>query len=172
MRTLPLPTTKDQTMSKEAEKSLEKSLEDKIAEGVARAMEKALPLAVQAAIQTQASVTQSQHALAMAARATGEKCSVCRQLLPAGVKQGEHKHIRVAIFPKDHRHGKWFQGLFINGVRYLSNNAQHLIDVPADVDLSLIKNWEENEEVLKEGRDASHNSGDVSAPKSSTVGWR
>lgn len=154
--------------------NVEKSLEDKIAEGVARAMEKALPLAVTAALQVQSSINMSNHDRAMAARPTGEKCAACKQLLPPGVKQGEHKHIRVAVFPKNRRHAKWFQGLFINGVRYLSNDASHLLDVPADIDLSIIANWEDNEEVLKEGREATHDSGDVNSPRraGSSAGWR
>lgn len=152
----------------------EKTLEDKIAEGISRAMEKALPLMAAAAVQTQISAQDSRNQVVALSRMTGEKCQVCSQYLPPGVKQGEHPHKRVVVFPRSKRHGKWFQGLIINGVRYLSNNASHSILVPEGLDMTLLDNWEENEEVLREGREATHDSGDINNPKRAdhTSGWR
>lgn len=135
------------------------SLDDKIARALATALEKALPAMAAAAVQTQISAQDAKSAAQYLARPSGEKCAECQQRLPAGVPQGSHKHIKVAIFPSHRKHGKWFQGLFVNGVKYLSNHAGHLLTVPADLDLSLIRNWEDNEDVMKDGREVDHNSG-------------
>lgn len=135
--------------------------EDAVAKAVKAALETALPLAVQVAMQTSASVQDSRAAALAAARPSGERCADCKQFLPAGVKQGEHKHKQVAVYPQNRHHGEWFQGLVVNGVRYLSNNGSHLITVPEDLDMNIIANWEENEDQLRAGRRASHNSGDV-----------
>lgn len=154
------------------------SIEDKITRALTAALEKALPAMAAAAVQTQISAQDVRQSAQISARSTGERCADCRQVLPAGVKQGEHAHIKVAIFPHDRRHGKWFQGLMINGVRYLSNNASHLVTVPADIDLQLIRNWEDNEDSLKEGREATHDSGSLGPSGSNvhqanhTSGWR
>lgn len=152
----------------------EKTLEDKIAEGIAKAMEKALPAMAQAAVQVQISAQDARSQSIAASRLTGERCADCKQFLPPGVTQGKHPHKRMVVFPRSRRNGKWFQGIFINGVRYLSNHASHHITVPEDLDETLLANWEENEEVMKEGREATHDSGDISNPRRAdhTAGFR
>lgn len=114
-----------------------------------------------------------------AARPTGERCTDCRQLLPRGCKQGEHKHKKIVVFPRDKRYAKWFLGVRINSVLYLSNGPNHAIVVPEDCAIEqLIEGWEDNETELAHGRVAAHDSGSIGAATSkfnqanAGAGWR
>lgn len=88
----------------------------------------------------------------------GQRKSGCR---------GEHE--LMSVYPKQFpQYADYFQGVFINGVRYLSNNAEHLIPVPkvAAGDIAHKIQQAENEEMIaRTGRVKHHNSGDVSSPR-------
>lgn len=79
-----------------------------------------------------------------------ERCGECMQ----DKKACKSKHRVIAVYPKNQRWGRWFQGVMINGVRYLSDNQSHLITVPAEADIEyMIYQWERNEERMVDGRD-------------------
>lgn len=96
------------------------------------------------------------------------KSSVCQECgqRTAGCK-GEHSFITV--FPtKFPQYAEYFQGVFINGVRYLSNNAEHKIPVPKNAAgdiLFKIQKAEDEEMIGRTGRVKHNNSGDVSSPR-------
>ncbi len=101
-----------------------------------------------------------------------ELCQVCRQAVSGcgGV------HSEMIVFPQKYpEFGKWFQGVTINGVRYLSDNATDYVTVPASCVSSIsnmVRAYEENERVMRMGRTAEHNSGDSRAPKQPNQAWR
>lgn len=166
-------------MSNENTKKPEvKNTDQLIADAVQKALADALPMSAgvmaKTFAETQHGFSQASRAAAETARPTGIRCGKCRQHLPSGLKEDEHPHRLVAVYPQNARkHGKWFQGIFINGVRYLSNSAIHKIHVPADADVEkMIQIWEENEDELQTGRQVDHNSGSVDKPTPATVGWR
>ncbi len=157
------------------EASATETLDDKIAKAVAAALTQALPLAagVMAQSLTQAQQTlKNQEQLDSAKyRLTGERCEICRQVLPRGVKQGEHKHKKVVSFPKDPRNGKSWPGYKVNGVLYLSDHMNHHIDVPEDCNIEYaLQSWEEEEANIRFGKVTQLNSGDLNNPR--TQGWR
>lgn len=92
------------------------------------------------------------------------KCNDCGQLVAAC--KGEH--VQIAVFPKVHlQYADYFQGVFINGVRYLSNNGGHKITVPANSagHIEYMTRLAEEEEIaLRNPRVKQHNSGDVGRP--------
>lgn len=93
------------------------------------------------------------------------KCQVCGQRVSGCL--GEHESI--VVYPtRFMQYADYFQGVFINGERYLSNNADHRIPVPknavGDI-LHKIRVAEEEEATARNGRVKHHNSGDVSAPR-------
>ena len=103
----------------------------------------------------------------------GELCADCRQ----EKRHCKGEHVKMAVFPQERRLGKWFQGVKLNGVLYLSNHANHEITVPKHNDFaSIISTWEENERVTAQGRVAEHDSGEVNArggrTNRATGGWR
>lgn len=143
-------------------KKPEESQDEKFAKMLANALKEALPAAVTAALQVQNSIEQSKAAAFVMSRPTGEKCSTCRQILPPGCKQGEHKHRKVAVYPLTRKFGPWFQGVFINGVQYISNNLNNPIFVPADCEIeNLVRNWELNEERNQEDTGSMSNLGSI-----------
>jgi Icc-related predicted phosphoesterase len=102
-----------------------------------------------------------------------ETCPECKQRLVGCL--GEHR--RMAVYPQNRRHGRYFQGCRLNGVLYLSNSLQHVITVPANCDFEYqIANWEANEDELRNGREVEHNSGSIggggSAFNPATTGFR
>jgi len=100
-------------------------------------------------------------------------CQACGQRL-AGCK-GEHE--KMVVYPaKFPQYAEYFQGRFINGVRYLSNGPDHEITVPRSSvgDISYaIRVAEEEEVAARTKRTKQHNSGDVSNPHAAnTPGFR
>lgn len=97
------------------------------------------------------------------------RCSECQQML-ASCKS---KHRQVAVYPVNPNHGRWFQGVIINGVTYLSNSAQHKIPIPEDANVEyLVAEWERNEDQLLTGRQSFHDSGSVQRFNQATSAWR
>lgn len=103
-------------------------------------------------------------------------CHVCRQAL-AGC---EGKHVQLVVYPQRYpEHGQFFQGVFLNGVKYLSNDDGHEITVPANAANSirqLVQNFENNEQETRIGRKAERYSGSLgpggSAVNPQHIGWR
>jgi hypothetical protein len=88
----------------------------------------------------------------------GPTCPVCK--LRVSACKGEH--VAMAVYPENPRFGKQFQGLKINGVLFLSNSAQHRIQVPAKNNfLAQIQAWERNEDEMMNGRVAERDSGSI-----------
>lgn len=91
-----------------------------------------------------------------------QRCDKCGQNVKACKDDG---HVQMVVYPTKYpEFGDWFMGVFINGVRYLSNNAAHAVTVPrvakSDI-LGMIRTWETNERELKLGRKRKRVSGNV-----------
>lgn len=117
-----------------------------------------------------------------------QHCNECKQKGPATKENPygspcKNEHIYMVVFPKRYPQvAKYFQGVFINSVRYLSDNRRHKILVPANCESTIdamIEKWEDNEieTMTGEGRIAEHNSGVVregggGQVRQAVVGWR
>lgn len=92
-----------------------------------------------------------------------EQCAICQQYTSAC--QG--KHMRMVVYPTKYpEFAGYFMGVKINGVKYLSGNEMHHVDVPAcavSTIINLINDFEQNEKTIKIGRQKSHNSGSIGA---------
>lgn len=157
------------------ESTTEESVDERVAKAVAKAIAEALPLMAgvlgQSMVQAQADIEAKKVQTIDTFRLTGERCQVCRQILPRGVKQGDHTHKRMIVWAN--YNSEYFQGVRINGVQYLSNDDRHHILVPADANVEyLVAQWENNERVTAEGRKHSHNSGNLNNPQRATAAWR
>lgn len=105
------------------------------------------------------------------------RCAICRQPIsacggpyeldkegnPTGEKDAHGNvkvnprinHIAAYVGPRNHRLFKWFQGIIVGGVRYLSDRPGHTIWIPKKSDvLTLINTWENDQEDLLQGRKA------------------
>ena len=105
-----------------------------------------------------------------------QKCGICKQALTGC----ESKHTEMVVYPTRYpEFGDWFQGVFINGARYLSDGPHHKIPVPTNTVgtiSSIIQTWEDNERSIRIGRKKAHNSGVIGdgggATRSAQAGWR
>lgn len=98
-------------------------------------------------------------------------CSTCRQKGPPTKANPlgypcKGNHIYMVVYPQRYQHfAKFFQGVMINGVRYLSSNRRERILVPTEMEgtvLKIIEDWEDNEQATMSGsRVAEHDSGDI-----------
>lgn len=104
--------------------------------------------------------------------ATFNVCTVCQQNLAAC---GD-KHADFVAFPvKYPEFGDFFQGLFVNGVKYISNDEAHSVKVPeACVPYlkQMIAQFEEQERIARTGRNKTHHSGSLGRPTPAQIGWR
>lgn len=106
-----------------------------------------------------------------------EICYQCGQALRTGCFG---KHAEMVVFPQRHpEHGDFFQGVILNGVRYLSNDESHKVLVPENAVSNIsqiVQAFEQNEQEVRIGRKAERYSGRVSPSGSSvtpqTQGWR
>jgi hypothetical protein len=86
----------------------------------------------------------------------------------------------MVVFPRRYpEHGQFFQGVYLNGVKYLSNDEGHEITVPeiaAGSIAQLVQNFENNEQETRIGRRAERFSGTLSPAGSAVtpqnIGWR
>lgn len=132
-------------------------------EALAKAVKEALPVMAGVIVQAQEAAKMQNFANSEAHRPTGERCGECQQLLPAGCKQGEHKHKEVVLYPQNPHYGEWFQGCFINGIRYLSDGPNHKVIVPFEANVEkILRDWENNEDALRHGKVTSRRSGNLS----------
>ena len=97
----------------------------------------------------------------------GRRCQECGQYS----KACGGKHAQMIVFPKGKAAQKYFQGVFINGVRYDSGNASRKITVPAQNDITkILELMEDQEEQFRIGRSGNHNSGSIGGK--SATGYR
>src|SRR5690242_5412549 len=91
-----------------------------IVDAVAKALEKALPMAsgvmAKTLAETQRGYAQVDRAVAQASKPSGSYCQFCKQILANGVTSETHPHRQIAVYPSNRKHGKWFQGVWINGI--------------------------------------------------------
>lgn len=108
------------------------------------------------------------------------QCRECKQAGP-GKAPCNGEHVSMVVYPARYpEFGKWFQGSFINGIRYLSNNRRERILIPAACEGQITKqiaDFEENERVTRMGRTADHDSGSLAEngggrTQPATAAWR
>lgn len=113
--------------------------------------------------------------LTVAAPPNRRICSACGQDADNGCMG---KHTKMVVFPQRYpEHGEFFQGVFLNGVRYLSNDDQHEVTVPenaANGILQLVQAFENNEQTTRIGRRAENHASLVGGNSHSqrSLGWR
>lgn len=96
---------------------------------------------------------------------TVAQCGECKQKVNAC----KGKHRETVVFPFNAKWGRWFQGVYINGIRYLSNGPHEKVTVPHDSDVEyMIAMWEANEEEMKTGRERQHFTGSIGPGGSQT----
>lgn len=82
----------------------------------------------------------------------GTQCPECGQ--PGYTLTGfacQSKHTKMVVLPGTN--AKWFRGVRINGVNYVSPNGES-ISVPADNEIvGLLQAWERSERELQQGRE-------------------
>lgn len=148
-----------------------------VREAVGKALSEAIPAVATIAVESQRKANQvvgdGKAEAAIRAAAQRLQCPKCFQ--PVSACNGKHR--RVVVYPTNQRFGRYFQGVFINGIRYLSNGPSHAIDVPLECDIEyMISAWEQNEYDTAQGRKAEHNSGSLGAAggqfSPATEGWR
>lgn len=102
----------------------------------------------------------------------GGNCPTCGQIAVKGRYPCKGKHRMMVVFPKDEHWAKWFQGCFLGGVKYLSDNSGHQVPVPAENDFeSQIAAWVETERVNAQGKKKSWNSGSINGTTGNTQGF-
>ncbi len=89
-------------------------------------------------------------------------CYACGQPAAKGRYACKGKHAQMVCYPKDAYWGTYFQGVFANGAKYLSNGPGHAITVPADNNFEhQIEEWVNMERANAHGKRANHNSGSI-----------
>lgn len=88
------------------------------------------------------------------------RCPECNQYIVAC----KGKHERIVVYPASDQFTDWFDGVDINGVRYISSDRNTAIVVPADAAgtiMKMVRDYEENEMQTRMGRKKVRNSGDA-----------
>jgi hypothetical protein len=85
------------------------------------------------------------------------KCGECKQVLGDGINRGcGGKHESIVVFPTKYPdYGSSWDGVYINGIRYYSDNAGQKVIVPAAAAgsiLNAVQMWEQNEFETRQGR--------------------
>lgn len=98
-------------------------------------------------------------------------CSTCRQKGPPTKANPlgypcKGNHTYMVVYPQRFQHfAKFFQGVTVNGVRYISSNRRERILVPTEMEgtiMKIVTDWEDNEQATMSGaRQAEHDSGDI-----------
>lgn len=90
-----------------------------------------------------------------------ERCNDCGQMKGAC----KEKHKKLVVLPSDPEDATYFPGIWLNGVRYLSNNHAHVISVPEDSAIEkILQDFEQGERRARRGRKFEHNSGSIGGP--------
>lgn len=126
------------------------AIRDAVKTAVSETIKEAVPVAVMAAQSSQRQVdTQKELDLQKARLDSASRCGDCGQMSRAC--KGEH--VQIAVFPRDDSYAEWFTGLWLNGVRYLSNDSNHLVTVPKENDFEhMLTLWAKSERELRQGR--------------------
>jgi hypothetical protein len=128
-----------------------------VADAVAKAMETVIPASIGAAIQ----VSQPKGAV----RPSTDICGECRQYLRAC--KGEHEQMEV--WCHDPEVNRWFTGVRINGVTYLSPEAGIRVTVPKGSDIaSIISAYSQGEKEMMRGKKVQHDSGSLNSFRPAT----
>jgi hypothetical protein len=123
--------------------TMEEAIQKGIAEGIALASQMA---------------ARSQAASAPAPAPRRSRCSECGQ--PQMACNNEHR--LTIVWPTDSRVARFFSGVKINGVRYVSNGPGHLITVPKECNVEyLVAQNEKQEATAFDGRKFARNSGSI-----------
>lgn len=90
-----------------------------------------------------------------------QKCTECGQAV-----SGCHgKHTEIVVYPLRYEEtAEFFPGVFINGVKYLSNDPGHKVVVPLEAAngiLQTVQHYEQSEHEARAGRVKNHNSGRI-----------
>lgn len=148
---------------------------DPTAAAVKEIAEQLIPAAVAAAVMATQKKPEPERPRLQAPRAA-PRCHECGQQLTAC----EGKHVEMVVFPMRYpQHADFFPGVFLNGVRYLSNDQGHTVKVPAIAEgtiRAIVQGFETDEQARAVGRKAERHSGVVS-PHGTAVtpanhGWR
>lgn len=134
-----------------------------------------IPAAIAAAIH--ATNAGKPRAAASTPARTRRVCTECKQDADTGCGG---KHAKIVVFPQRYEEAQeFFPGVFINGVRYLSNDASHEVVVPLNAAgdiLNTVQRFEQNEHEMRSGRTKKHHSGSVGPNGASvnpaTAAWR
>lgn len=93
------------------------------------------------------------------------RCPDCGQLKIAC----KGKHAMLLVWPQNERYAEHFDGVYLNGVRYKSPDANTRIAVPAENSiLNSVRCWEESENDLRMGRKKTHRTGNLSPIEGNT----
>lgn len=129
---------------------------DELLELMTKAHENTM-LAVASMLQPKGLAQQSKEAVE-AAQARLNTCQECRQKVAAC----KGKHRKAVVLPQNARDAQFFQGVILNGVKYLSNNLNHHITVPAFFNFEeRVTAAAEQEDVNRNGRINQFNSGGI-----------
>lgn len=121
-----------------------------VADAVAKVLEHAIPAAVGAAVMATQPKTRAPD--------NRERCTECRQLIVAC--QG--KHTQMVVWCRDPEADRWFTGVKVNGVTYISPHAGTPITVPLHSDIaSILSAYEQGEKEMMRGKRVEHNSGSL-----------
>lgn len=120
-----------------------------------------IPAAIAAAIHS-VNAGQPRAAAPPPARQVRQVCSDCKQDKITGCGG---KHAYIVVYPTRYEEAQeFFPGVFLNGVKYLSNNMEHEVCVPesaaGDI-LNTVQRFEQNEHEQRVGRSKKHHSGAI-----------
>lgn len=91
-----------------------------------------------------------------------ENCGHCGQK----VKGCLGKHAKMVVLPRTTLGKRYFQGIRLNGVLYMSPNSQTPIIVPEQNDFAyILQQHDAQEESFPHGKQYMHDSGSVNAPR-------
>ena len=154
---------------KQEEKPEAPKADSSVADAIKAAISEALPLATALAAQAMA----NQHpapapyvgpAVPFLKQAL-VTCGECGQKTDAAKTKGcKGEHRLAIVFSDDEEEAQWFQGVKINGVRYLSNHPGHYITVPKDCNVEyMVAEHTRLAKQLRVGRKNNRHSGSIGA---------
>ena len=122
-------------------------------EAVAEAIKEALPVATMAAVQVLKGPQKATPTVSSL-----ERCQLCGQMRIAC----KDEHEELVVGPQNPRKWKDWPGIWLNGVQYMSADGNHRVTVPKENEFRyMIRQWEDAEDNLREGRVIEHNSGNI-----------
>lgn len=143
---------------KSPEEVAEEKMNSRIDAAIERALEKAMPMAM-IGVANVLKPKEAEKPVVVASKwSATARCSKCGQMLNVC----KEEHVLLVVAPANPRRFRRFPGLTINGQTYISPRPGAPIYVPKENDLIRgIQMWEEEEENVREGRQLTHNSGEI-----------